>query len=141
MTERSYRWVCLVALGTAYLGAAVGAARWLGPDALSEALEPLGRAPLFVGTLGPILAYALVQALPGGRAPVWLRRPPNDGWTIVLGAAMLCAGLAAWPARRGAPFLEVITSTPLLLVAVGLLIDRQRRVQRLLAGGAAAPTT
>jgi hypothetical protein len=104
-----------------------------------QALEPLGRAPLFVGTVGPILAYALVQALPGGRAPVWLRRPPNDGWAIALGAAMLCAALAAWPARRDAPFLEVLVSAPILLAAVGFMIDRQRRVQRLLAAPAAAP--
>ena len=132
MSERIPRWICLAALIASAAGIVVGALRWLGPDALVQQLEPLGRAPVFVGVLAPLCAYAIVQVLPGGRAPLWLVRPPNDGWLHVLSAMLLCSTLASFPARRGAP-IESLFALPFILVSVGFLIDRMRRVQRELA--------
>ena len=132
MSERSYRWTCLATLAAAAAGIAVGAVRWLGADALVQQLAPLGRAPVFVGVVAPLCAYALVQALPGGRAPLWLVRPPNEGWTLVLVLTLLCATLASFPARRGDP-VDVFFTLPFTLVSVGFFIDRMRRVQRELA--------
>ena len=132
MSERGYRWICLASLVGAAAGIAVGAVRWVGPLALVQQLEALGRAPVFVGVVGPLCAYALVQALPGGRAPLWLVRPPNDGWTVVLSLALLCATLAAFPARRGDP-VDSLFALPFVLISVAFFIDRIRRVQRDLA--------
>ena len=129
MSERVPRWICLTALAASASGAVVGALRWLGSDALVQQLEPLGRAPIFVGVVGPLCAYALVQLLPGGRAPLWLVRPPNDGWAIALSITMLCATLAMFPARRGA-VVESLFALPFILASAGFLIDRTRRVQR-----------
>ncbi|MDF1505762.1 hypothetical protein [Roseisolibacter sp. H3M3-2] len=134
--QRRYRLTCLVALAVGCAGAAVGAVRWIGPATWAHALAPLGRAPLFVGTVAPILAYALVQALPGGREPLWLPRAPSDGWSLALCAAMLCAALGVWPARPGPILYEVLASAPMLVVSAGFFADRQLRVRRMLA----APT-
>ena len=132
MNRGVYWWVCLVTLVVSVLGVAVGAVRWLGPDAWILALAPLGRAPLFLGAVGAVCVYALVQSLPGGREPLWLMRPPSDGWSIVLTQAMLCATLAAWPIRPREPN-EILFSTPFMLVTAFFAIDRMRRVQRQLA--------
>ncbi len=128
MSERIPRWICLAALIASAAGIVVGALRWLGPDALVQQLEPLGRAPMFVGVVAPLCAYAFVQMLPGGRAPLWLVRPPNDGWTLALSIMLLCATLAMFPARRGEP-LDVLFAVPFVFVTVGFLVARMRRVQ------------
>ena len=132
MSERIPRWICLAALAASAAGVAVGALRWLGPDALVQQLEPLGRAPVFFGVLGPLIAYAFVQMLPGGRSPIWLVRPPNDGWLHVLTLMLLGATLASFPARRG-DVVDSLFTLPFILVTVGFIIDRMRRVQRELA--------
>lgn len=135
MNRGIYWWVCLAALVVSACGAAIGAVRWLGPDGWVLALAPLERAPLFIGTGGALLIYLVTQSLPGGRAPIWLPRPPHDGWTNALSLAMLCATLAAWPSVRGGPS-QILASTPLVLLAAFLFIDRMRRVQRqLVAAG------
>lgn len=131
-------WVCLVTLVVSVLGAAVGAVRWLGPDSWVLALAPLGRAPLFLGTVGATCVYALVQSLPGGREPLWILRPPNDGWSIALGQATLCATLAGWPIRPQGPS-EILLGTPFMLVTSFFFIDRMRRVQRQLAAAGFTP--
>ena len=132
MSERVPRWICLTALAASASGAVVGALRWLGSDALVQQLESLGRAPVFVGVVGPLCAYFLVQTLPGGRAPLWLVRPPNDGWTIALIVMMLCATLAMFPARRG-DTLDVFFALPFIFITLGFFVDRMRRVQQQLA--------
>lgn len=132
MNRGLYWWVCLVTLVVSICASLVGAIRWLGPDHLVRSLAWLGHAPLFVGAVGATLVYGLVQSLPGGREPVWLSQPPNDGWSLVLGQAMLCAGLGVWPTVPGGPP-EFFRSTPLLLMTVFFFIDRMRRVQRQLA--------
>lgn len=137
MSERRPRWICLAALAASAAGVGVGALRWLGPDALVQQLEPLGRAPVFLGVVAPLCAYALVQMMPGGRGPLWLVRPPHDGWTIALSIMMLCATLAMFPARRGDP-LDVLFAVPFIFVTLGFLVDRMRRVQRELAPHATA---
>jgi hypothetical protein len=125
-------WSCVTAAIASLCCAAVGAIRWLGPADLVQAFVPLGRAPLFVGTLGAVLVYTVVQALPGGRDPLWIPRPPHDGWSAALGFAMLCGSLAAFPIVPDGS-LDVIVSAPIMLLATALFIDRLRRVQRQLA--------
>ena len=132
MNRGVYWWVCVVTLVVSVLGAVVGAVRWLGPDAWVLALAPLGHAPLFLGTVGATCVYALVQSLPGGREPLWIMRPPSDGWSIVLTQALLCATLASWPIRPQGPS-HIFLSTPLVIVTAFFAIDRMRRVQRQLA--------
>lgn len=132
MSRGVYWWICLVTLVVSACGVAVGAVRWLGPDDLVLALAPLGRAPLFLGTIGAHGSYCLTQSMPGGRAPVWFRRPPNEGWTIVLSQAMLCATLAAFPVTPGGEN-EILFSGPFVLISALFAIDRMRRVQRQLA--------
>ena len=135
MSRSVYWWLCLVTIVVGICCAAVGAVRWLGPAELVQLLAPLGRAPLFVGTVGTIAVYALVQSLPGGRDPLWIMRPPNDGWTLALGGAMLCASVAGFPATPGGPN-DILLSSPFVLVAAFFFIDRMRRVQRQLAPSA-----
>jgi hypothetical protein len=137
MSERSPRWICLAALAASAAGVVVGALRWLGSSALVQQLEPLGRTPVFLGVVAPLCAYAIVQMLPGGRAPLWLVRPPNDGWTIALSLTMLCATLAMFPARRGAP-VDSLFALPFILTSAGFLVDRLRRVQRELGPSASS---
>jgi hypothetical protein len=132
MSERSSRWICFAALAASAVGVVVGALRWLGPLWLVRQLEPLGRAPVFFGVVGPLIAYGFVQMLPGGRAPIWLVRPPNDGWLHVLSFMLLGATLASFPARRG-DVVDSLFALPFILVSVALFIDRMRRVQRELA--------
>ena len=129
MSRGVYWWVCLVTLAVSVCGSLVGTVRWLGPDDLVRSVAWLGHLPLFAGTVGASLVYALVQSLPGGRDPLWMMRPPKDAWTIALGQASLCGALAAFPATPGAP-LEVLLSVPFMIVATLFFIDRMRRVQR-----------
>ncbi len=140
MNRGVYWWVCLVTLAVSACGSLVGAIRWLGPDQLVLALAPLGHAPLFVGTVGATCVYAIVQSLPGGRDPLWILRPPNDGWSIALSPASLCGALASFPAMPGGQ-LEVLLSGPLMIATAFFFIDRMRRVQRqLVASGFTQPS-
>ena len=132
MSPVVFRWICGATMVASACGAAVGAVRWFGPEELVRLLAPLGRAPLFVGTLGAHAAYMGVQAIPGGRAPLWFNRPPNDGWATALALALLCAFLAVFPADPGGP-LDLLVSTPLLMLTAFFMVDRVRRIQPLLA--------
>jgi hypothetical protein len=132
MSRGASWWICLTTIVVGLCCAAIGAVRWLGPAELVQVLAPLGRAPLFVGTLGAVLAYGAVQASRGGRDPVWMPRPPHDGWSTALVVAMLNGTLAAFPITPGGT-LDVIVSAPLMLVAAFFFIDRVHRVQRQLA--------
>ena len=140
MNRGVYWWICLVTLVLSACGSLVGAVRWLGSDELVRSLAWLGHAPLFVGTVGATCVYALVQSLPGGRDPLWIMRPPNDGWSIALSQASLCGALAAFPTTPGAE-LEILLSAPFMLVTMFFFIDRMRRVQRqLVASGFTQPS-
>lgn len=132
MTSRVYHWICGATMLVSACGTAVGAARWLGSAELVRALEPLGRMPLFVGTVGVVCVYAVVQSLPGGREPVWIVKPPNEGWMLALLLAALCATLAAHPLTPGGS-LDVLVSAPNSIIAALFFLDRHRRVQRRLA--------
>ncbi|MGZ8376780.1 MAG: hypothetical protein ACXWZS_12590 [Gemmatirosa sp.] len=132
MSRGAYWWICLIATVLSVCCAAVGAVRLLGTPEMILALAPLGRAPLFVGTVAVYCTYFLVQSMPGGREPLWIPRPPHDGWSMALSAALLCASCAAFPITPAGP-LEVLFSTPFVLLSAFFLIDRIRRVQRQLA--------
>ena len=140
MNRGVYWWVCLVTLVVSVCGSLVGAIRWLGSDHVVRSLAWLGHAPLFLGSVGATLVYALVQSLPGGREPLWIMSPPNDGWVIVLGQAALCGALAAFPTMPSGQ-LEVLLSGPLTIVTTFFFIDRIRRVQRqLVSSGFVRPS-
>ncbi len=139
MSRRSYKWFAFAALAAAAAGSAVGVVRWLGPDTLVRAVEPLGRAPVFIGVVAPHVAYFLVQLLPGGRDTLWLGRYVGDAWVLVLGQTAFCATVAAFPMRRG-DLLDAIFSAPFALISTFFFIDRMRRVQRELAGQPPVPS-
>ncbi len=131
MSPVVFRWICGATMVASACGAAVGAVRCFGPEALIHLFAPLGRAPLFVGTVGAHAAYLGVQAIPGGRAPIWFNRPPNDGWATALAIALLCAFFAVFPVEPGRP-LDLFVSTPFLMLTAFFMVDRVRRIQPLL---------
>jgi hypothetical protein len=125
-----FRVVCTATLTVSTVGAAIGAARWFGPDALVHTLAPLWHAPLLAGGAAPITVYSLVQGTSyAGREPVSLAWLPAEGWTAALFMATVCAVLGAAPTTPGGDA-NVMFAAPFILITGFFFVDRVRRVQR-----------